>query len=270
MQSQKLARVKVQIWKYYHSHKRALSWRKNITPYRVLISEVMLQQTQVARVRDAFPRFLHQFPSIASLAKASPSSVLHVWQGLGYNRRALFLHRTAQTIVKDFAGRVPKNITDLEQLPGIGPATARSIAVFAWNRPEVFIETNIRRVVIHHFFPETENVSDAEVLPYVEGMLDRMNPREWYYAMMDYGTHLAARVPNPNRRSKHYTKQSRFQGSDRELRGKILQLLIEKRSLKRLHDPHKHDDTMKRLDRILQDLVKEGFIKKAGKGYTLV
>ncbi len=270
MQSQSVAHVRAFIWQYYRQHKRSLSWRTRISPYRVFISEVMLQQTQVSRIKEAFPAFLKQFPTFPSLAAAKPSAVLRAWQGLGYNRRALYLHRAAQTIVNDFAGRLPKNIADLERLPGIGPATARSIAVFAWNRPEIFIETNIRRVCIHHFFPRSETVSDQELLPYLKRLIDKKNPREWYYAMMDYGAHLSTQVPNPNRRSKHYTKQSRFQGSDRELRGNILQLLLEKRSLKELADPHKHDGTMKRLDRILQDLEKEGFIKKAGKSYTLV
>lgn len=270
MQSRSIALVRTTIWRYYRNHMRSLAWRTKISPYRIFISEVMLQQTQVTRIKEAFPVFLNQFPNFTSLADAKPSVVLRAWKGLGYNRRALYLHRAAQIIVKDFTGRLPKNIADLEQLPGIGPATARSIAVFAWNRPEIFIETNIRRVCIHHFFPTREKVSDQELLPYLHRLIDKKNPREWYYAMMDYGAYLATRIPNPNRRSKHYTKQPRFQGSDRELRGKILQLLLEKRSLKKLRDSHKHDDTMKRLDRILQDLVKEGFIKKAGKSYTLV
>lgn len=270
MRSQELARVRARIWRYYRSHKRELSWRKHITPYRVLVSEVMLQQTQVARIREAFPRFLKQFPTISSLANATPASVLRAWQGLGYNRRALYLHRTAQIIVKNYGGRLPRNSEDLEQLPGIGPATARSIVVFAWNVPEIFIETNIRRVILYHFFPESNYVDDREIKPYVAALLDQDRPREWYYALMDYGTYLATQVPNPNRRSRHYTKQSRFQGSDRELRGNILQLLLEKGSLKELHDPQENDERKKRLNRILQDLVKEGFIKKTGKSYSLV
>jgi A/G-specific adenine glycosylase len=216
-----------QIWAFYeHSGRHDLPWRKTKDPYKILVSEVMLQQTQIARVLEKYPQFLKVFPNVRSLADVPLSRVLSVWQGMGYNRRARFLRDTAQKIMREHNGRVPKTEEGLRALPGIGHYTANAILTFAHNEPRVFIETNIRRVFIHHFFKDKQNVSDREVLPLVEATVDPKNPREWYYALMDYGAHLPKIArKNPNTQSKHYVRQSAFKGSVRELRGKIVRAL---------------------------------------------
>ena len=213
------------VWSFYHAHARLMAWRETRDPYRILVSEVMLQQTQVNRVKEKYSEFIEAFPTFEALAAAPLSAVLDRWQGLGYNRRAVALHRAAGIVVADWGGILKEDPADLLTLPGIGKATAASIAAFAFNHPTVFIETNIRRVFIHCFYADREGVTDGEILPLVERTLDRANPREWYYALMDYGTFIAANHPNPNRKSAHYTKQSRFEGSDRQVRGRILRLL---------------------------------------------
>jgi A/G-specific adenine glycosylase len=211
---------------HYRAFGRRMPWRETTDPYRILISEVMLQQTQVDRVRPKYAAFLEAFPDVEALARASPADVLRAWQGLGYNRRALALQAAAARIVAEFGGRVPDDPAVLETLPGIGPATAAAIAVYAFDRPTAFIETNVRRVFLHFFFRDRTGVTDAELRPLVERALDRERPREWYWALMDYGTMLARTTPNPNRRSAHHAVQSRFEGSARQLRGRVLKVLL--------------------------------------------
>ena len=171
------------IWNHYKKHGREMPWRGEKSAYKVLVSEIMLQQTQVSRVLSKYPQFLKVFPSIESLAKASLSVVLRSWQGLGYNRRAKFLHQLAKEVVLRHEGKIPKDYEELIALPGIGKATAGSLSAFAFNIPVPFIETNIRRVYIHHFFADRNDVLDVEILKLVELTLDKANPREWYYAL---------------------------------------------------------------------------------------
>lgn len=186
----------------------------------------MLQQTQAPRVIEKYNEFLLQFPDLSSLAKAPLKQVLSVWQGLGYNRRAVNLQKAAQVIIKDHNGTFPKNKKDLEALPGVGPATAGDLLAFAYNIAVPLIETNIRSVYIHCFFNDQKDIDDKDILPLINKTLDKQNPREWYYGLMDYGAMLKATRVNPSRRSKHYAKQSPFKGSNRELRSKILKYLL--------------------------------------------
>ena len=189
----------------------------------------MLQQTQVRRVIEHYRRFIKRFPNFRALARAANSDVLAAWQGLGYNRRAIYLKRAAEAVVREFGGRLPRERTALEALPGIGRGTSGSLMAFAFNEPVVFIETNIRRVFIHFFFPKRKKVTDAELERYIKRSIDNERPREWYWALMDYGAAMSAngsRGRNPNRRSAHYKKQAAFAGSDRELRGKIVRLAL--------------------------------------------
>ncbi|MBI3366536.1 A/G-specific adenine glycosylase [Candidatus Roizmanbacteria bacterium] len=253
------------IWDYYKKHKRKLLWREEITPYNIFVSEIMLQQTQVSRVEKKFPKFIKKFPDFSSLAEASTKDVLTAWQGMGYNRRALYLKKATETIIKKYNGYLPNDLHILGTLPGIGKTTASSITTFVWNQPTVFIETNIRRVFIHFFFSERKNIDDKDIIPLVEKTLDKRNPREWYYALMDYGSHLPKITKNPNRKSKHYAKQSQFKGSDREIRGKIIRSIL-KRSLTidELETIIQFDK--KRLYVNLLELKKEGFVmEKKGK-----
>jgi len=253
-----------QIWDFYHDHGRDLPWRHSPAPYQVFISEIMLQQTQVSRVLVKYADWMEVFPDFEPLASASVAELLAAWQGLGYNRRALWLQRAAQAVVGEYAGRLPGDPAELVKLPGIGPNTAGSIAAFAYETPTVFIETNIRRVFIHEFFADRDDVADVELRPLIEATLDREHPREWYYALMDYGAYLAKHVPNPNRRSKHYNVQSKFEGSLRQIRGEVLRQLLE-----RPRSEAEFDIADKRLGDVLAALTKEGFIACSGDVYVL-
>lgn len=219
------------IYGYFKRYGRDLPWRRTADPYHILVSEIMLQQTQVARVAQKFPEFITAFPTAKALASASLDRVLSVWQGMGYNRRARHLRDTARLLVEAHGGLVPDDRDMLASLPGIGPATAASILAFAFNRPTVFIETNIRAVFIHFFFPKENAVSDSAILPLVEAAIDRRAPRRWYSALMDYGAMLKRRFPNPSRVSDRHRRSKPFQGSMRQLRGMILRALLERPGL---------------------------------------
>ena len=216
------------VYDYYKRHGRNLPWRKTTDPYRILVSEVMLQQTQVPRVLLKYGEFLDRFPDVAALAAAPLSHVLSAWQGLGYNRRALMLKQAAERIVAHHGGIIPRNVEALVSLPGIGPATARAVMAFAFNEPVILIETNIRAVFIHHFFTGEEPIPDSALIPLVEKTLDRNNPGKWYNALMDYGTFLKQVHANPARRSAHHQRQSPFEGSVRQIRGAVIRLILEK------------------------------------------
>lgn len=244
----------------YKRHGRHdLPWRGEFHPYHVFLSEMMLQQTQVPRVLEKFKLFTERFPSIRPLAEAPQAEILRLWKGLGYNRRALFLHRSARIIVEQHNGRIPDSEGELAALPGIGLATARAILAYAFNRPVCYIETNIRAVLLHHFFKDQTEVPDEELVPVLESCLEGVSPRIWYSALMDYGSWLKRAIGNPNRRSKSYTVQSRFEGSDRQLRGRILELLLEQ-PMEYASIVERLDGEEHRLERVLKGLSKEGFV----------
>jgi len=249
------------IWSYYAAQGRLFDWRNVDDPYKVFISEVMLQQTQTYRVAPKYAQFIAAFESFEVLAKASLKDVLYHWQGLGYNRRGMYLHKAAQIVMHDYAGILPSDPALLVTLPGIGRATAASIVAFAFNTPTVFIETNIRTVFIHCFFADKQNVDDKDILPFVQAALDVENPREWYYALMDYGVMLKKTLPNPSRKSKHHQKQSKFEGSDRQVRGKIIKLLTQaSEPLSQQELIKAVGDNEQRTCRIIQQLKDEKFI----------
>lgn len=182
----------------------------------------MLQQTQVERVLPFYKKFIKKFPTAASLASASLVSVLRMWQGLGYNRRAKLLRSAAIELERG---------ARIEDLPGVGPYTERAIAAFVFNEDAILVETNIRTAVTHHFFPKRKKVSDADIKKILTRALPRGKAREWYSALMDYGAHLKRSGIRLNARSVHYKKQSKFSGSLREVRGAILRALITRTSL---------------------------------------
>jgi len=252
---------------HYEQYGRDMIWRNTTDPYRILVSEIMLQQTQVERVTTKFPEFIRAFPDFASLATAPLEKVLTVWQGLGYNRRAIALQKCAIRVMNEYKGILPADVDILATFPGIGRATASSVAAFAFNMPVVFIETNIRRVFIHFFFTDTDTVSDAEILPLVKKAVYRENPRVWYWALMDLGTALKKTIPNPNRRSVHYTKQSPFKGSDRKIRGIILKSLLKHSFLEEAEIIGIVDEDPRRVQRILGALEAEGFITRRDSGF---
>ena len=303
---------------YRREGRHELAWRLTHDPYRILLSEIMLQQTQVSRVAVRYEEFLSLFPSLEALAAASLRDVLAAWSGLGYNRRARFLHELARVVVRDHGGELPRTVDALRELPGVGEYTASAIACIAFGTRVPVIETNIRRAIIYSFFaydadpdmplfaaerPEGESVDrpelsvddgarvagkngklsfpesrdefiprtvtaavhDREVREVAGQVLDRDYPREWNYALMDYGQALSRHVPNPNRHSAHYTRQSRFEGSRRQVRGALLKVLS---GVADADEQTLVDETgfmHARVHSVLMDLAREGFVAHLGK-----
>lgn len=250
------------IYDYYHEKGRDQPWRHTTDPYNIYVSEIMLQQTQVERVLGKYEEFITEFPDFAVLASAPLEDVLRVWQGMGYNRRAKFLKEGAKRVVNEFNGSLPDDTEILSTFPGIGKATACSIAAFAFNKPVVFIETNIRRVFIHFFFHNQEAIQDSDILPLVEKTLDRSDPKQWYYALMDYGSMLKKHIQNPNRRSAAYIRQSRFEGSDRQVRGFVLKKLLEKGEMDENELIALINENRERVEKIIHQMKHEGFIQQ--------
>lgn len=250
-----LKKLYTAVWSYHKKHRRDLPWRTphHITPYHIVVSEIMLQQTQVSRVLVKYVDIIKAFPDFKSLATADTSHVLRLWQGLGYNRRGLALKRIAETVMRDFGGELPRDPNILLSFPSIGPNTVGSILAFAFNASTVFIETNIRTVFIHFLFDNSATATsapdksklilDKDLLTYIESTLtypkNRKSPREWYYALMDYGSMLKARLRtegkhDPMKRSATYKKQSTFKGSFRHIRATILKIYLEKPRMEKL------------------------------------
>lgn len=270
---------------------RDLPWRRTYDPYAIWISEVMLQQTQVSRVDGRWQRWLEHFPTVDALAAAAPSDVLEEWQGLGYNRRALSVHRAAQAI-SEAGGVFPQDQKELVKLPGIGPATAAGIRAFAFNLHGVYLETNVRTVFLHELYPQAEGVPDSELIPLVDltcpasvsiatgtatanAVTAELTPRSWYYALLDYGAYLKKTIPNPSRRSKSHVKQSRFEGSHRQKRAELLRVLLAHKDeggakFETLHQELcqiEVNNGRETLDEqvtlgLLEELAKEGFCQK--------
>lgn len=227
----------------------------------------MLQQTQTYRVLPKYEKFIKKFPDFKTLARVSFSDILSVWSGLGYNRRAKYLLDTANIVWDTYKGVLPTTIDELIQLPGIGKNTAGALMAFAFDMRVVFVETNIRRVFIHEFFGDVENVDDKEIMKLIKETLPDQNFREWYYALMDYGAYLGKLSENPNKRSKHYTVQSKFEGSRRQVRGGILKALLN--GVKSEKDLFDLGFSEERLLPVLDELLKEGLIVKKNEQFRL-
>lgn len=257
---------------YYAAHGRHdLLWREpepdgSFDAYKILVSELMLQQTQVPRVIPKFAEFIQKFPDSTALANAGLGEVLMAWNGLGYNRRAKYVHQAAQRIVSEHSGNIPPEHAELVKLPGVGKNTAAAVQVYAFNLPAVFIETNIRTVFIHHFFGDQTAIADKDIRTVVEQTMDTADPRSWYWALMDYGTHLKKTVGNLNKLSKTYTKQSAFHGSKRQMRGQVIRALADGTKTKSWLEQTIQDE---RLGAVLDGLVYEGFIVRSNQKYKL-
>jgi A/G-specific adenine glycosylase len=258
------------ILSYYSRYGRhEMMWRHTTNPYHILVSELMLQQTQVERVAIKFPQFIAAFPDFSALAAAPLGQVLSSWQGMGYNRRAIALKQCAEKVQNEYGGILPDDIDVLKTFPGIGPATAASICAFAFNAPVVFMETNIRRVFIHFFFSDSPFVTDNDILPLVRETLDVSNPRTWYWALMDAGAALKKSVPNPNRKSATYSRQKPFEGSDRKIRGIILKMLVTHQELEEEELSNAVPEAPERVSRIISALEAEGFIVQEKNHYRI-
>jgi A/G-specific adenine glycosylase len=266
LNSDQIAQFQKLIYDFYNANKRDFIWRQNITPYRIVVSEIMLQQTQTARVVPKFENWLLQFPDFASLAQASNHDVLTAWQGLGYNRRGLAIAKIAQIVMAEHDGQLPNDPILLQTFPAIGPNTAGSICAFAFNNPITFIETNIRTVYTDSFFKGQNEINDKQLLPLIAQTIDLANPRDWYYALMDYGVHLKQKLPRINAASKHYTRQSKFIGSKRQVRGAIIKILTQLKQID--HETllelltFELPDNKHNHDLVIQDLLDENTIQK--------
>jgi len=260
-----------EIWDYYKNHGRELPWRNEDDPYKVFISEIMLQQTQVVRVLKKYPEFIKTFPTFKALASAKFSDVFLVWQGMGYNRRAKFIKQTAEIVMRDFNGILPKNREILKKFPGIGEGTSGSLVAFLYNEPVCFVETNIRRVIIHFFFKNKNNIKEREILKKIKETIDKSRPREWYYALMDYGSMLPEREKtNVNKKGKIYKKQTPFVGSRRQLRGSILQFLLKNKASKISDIIYGCRTTDHDIKEIVDGLYKERLIEKNKNRYSIL
>ena len=223
---QELRRFRSAVRSFYRSCGRDFAWRKTRDPYRVFVSEIMLQQTQTQRVAERFPLFLKVFPNLHALARAPQSEVIRAWEGLGYYRRARNLHRAAQAVVELHGGHIPDSYDALRALPGVGAYTAAAVSAFAFDRGVPMIETNIRSVYLYVFFRESSAVSDREILKLVTATMPARNVREWFYALMDLGVELKKQAPRINHASRHHKAQSPFKGSDRRVAAQVLRYIV--------------------------------------------
>ncbi|MCA9325917.1 A/G-specific adenine glycosylase [Candidatus Saccharibacteria bacterium] len=258
------------VWQFWRKEGRHdLPWRQTTDPYRILVSEVMLQQTQVERVIPKYRVFMKRWGSARALARAPLAEVIKAWQGLGYNSRAKRLRECAEVVVSEYQGHFPADYGALKALPGIGPYTAGAVMAFAFNKPAPIIETNIRSVYLHHFFADATDVPDEAIMALVTRTLATENPREWYWALMDYGVYIKKTFGNPNSRSKNFAKQSRFVGSDRQIRGAIVRMLTEVMCTRKVLHKRLSQFDMVRIDVQLEKLLAEGMIEKRGQRFAL-
>ena len=259
------------VWQLYDTQKRDLPWRhiNELTAldrgYRVLVSEMMLQQTQVSRVVPKYHSWLKQWPTLADFMEATLADAIVAWSGLGYNRRAKYLFESLHAVFAQYNGIVPPDVRALTKLPGLGTNTAAAVVVYTHDLPVAFIETNIRTVYLHEFFPHAKNsITDADILKLVNTTIDTVKPREWFYALMDYGTYIKKTYGNQLYKSHTYKKQAAFIGSRRQVRGSVILLLRQTVYLTRDELHRAIDDD--RLDSVLADLIKEGLITSNNTG----
>ncbi len=248
----------IKIW--YNENRRQLPWRETDNQFYIYVSEIMLQQTQVNRVLLKYDEFIQKFKTFYDIANSDIPHLITSWQGLGYNRRILNLYKASTIICNDYSGNVPDTYNNLLNLPGIGAGTAGSLLAFIHNKPSVFIETNIRTLYSYAFFPDRDQIDDKSLMPLIEQTVDIDNPREWYYALMDAGSYLKQSIRIPNSLSKHYTKQSQFSGSKREIRGGILKILGNQNQVSLNEIQTKYPETKHDIQSIAGDLINEGFI----------
>lgn len=276
--SERLGEFTETVWSRGRELYRDLPWRNTFDPYAILLSEVMLQQTQVSRVLGRWEQWLEAFPTVVDLAAAPLPPVLELWQGMGYNRRALNLKRCAEEVVATYGGEIPRDKKALLALPGIGPSTSAGVRIFAFQQPDIYLETNVRAVFIHEFFGEHEVVSDKDLVPLVDATCpDDERARDWYYALLDYGAYLKKNTVNPTRKSRQYTRQSKFEGSHRQKRAYLLRCVIDDvltseeltETLARSEqEAGRKAPSFEETQAILCELEREGFIARQGNAWS--
>ena len=255
---------------FYDSWGRSFAWRETTDPYRILLSEVMLQQTQTARVEPKYELFLSLWPGFEALAKAPLEELLFHWKGLGYNRRALNLRKSAQ-MTEMWGWTIPADEKTIRSLPGVGKATAAAVMAFCYQKQSIYLETNIRRVLLYSFYPDQDAVKDAELEVLLFRLAEKQaDMKRWYYALMDYGVLLKYLVPNANQRSAHYSRQSRFENSNRQIRGQLIHLLCDtgEKSEEQICSLLSHFSE-ERILNSLEQLKKEGFVAEESKIYKI-
>ena len=277
-----LAAVRSALLDWYATDHRDFPWRHTSEPYAVLVSEVMLQQTQASRIAARFPSFMARFPTAAALASAPEADVLAAWSGLGYNRRALALRRTAAAVAKE---GWPSAIRDLERLPGVGPYTARALASLAFGQPVGVVDTNVRRWLVRRFglAPDASRRDLQSLADALAGAGSAADAASWTHATMEFGAGIctvrnplcascpiasgcpsrgaAGRVPVP--------RQPRFNGSDRAHRGSLLRALtaapghsLSLAAARRTLDPGP-------FNRIVDGLARDGLVHRTGRHLRL-
>ena len=273
------------LFAWHKNNFRGMDWRNTRDPYCILVSEIMLQQTQVARVTEKYAEFLNKFPTAKKLAAAPLGDVLTVWSGLGYNRRAKFLHNCAKEVVINYGGKFPVTFESLVKLPGIGISTAGALLAFSFGQDTPMIDTNIRRILVRVFFKK--NIpSDKELYAFASSIIPKGKGREWNYAMLDLGatlctarnhSHHDLECPLSRLHGKvddfiYKKPQKNFAGSDRFYRGKILKALTEKGSesqLEIMKQLSEYKGNKIQIIQILERLLKEGMIVKKANKYRL-
>ena len=260
-----IASFQEKILTFYDRHGRDLPFRRTTDPYCITVSEFMLHQTQVERVVPKYDQWVSTWPDWKSLAAASRRDVLAAWSGLGYNRRAIYLRESARAVVDQHAGTLPRDVDLLVKLPGIGPYTARAILIFAFNAPLAAIDTNIRRVLLHSFrWPAETSTTDLNSL--AERALYKEDPRRWHYALMDY-SRLA--LPKQIAALPPLTRQSRFDGSIRQIRGEIVRRLTLRRTVRRSTIERNLNRSAEDVTKAIAALQREGLVSVKGQSIIL-
>lgn len=248
---------------WYEANKRDLPWRGTRDPYRILVSEIMSQQTQIARVIPKYNAWMEAFPTVFELAKASTADVLGHWSGLGYNRRALFLQKCAKTVVERFAGKFPQEKEVLKTLPGIGEYTAAAVACFAFNQQVAVVDTNVRKIILTQFPHVSSDISPQEMQNIADALLPQGKAYEWNQALMDYASAMLKKekivVP----------KQSKFKGSNRYYRGQIVKLLLAQKSIARAQLAKELSISKEKCAEILGGLEKDALVVRSGEYMSL-
>ncbi len=261
MSQQEKQAFQKKIFRWWEKNRRDLPWRHTNDPYKILVSEVMLQQTTVSRVLTKYPGFIKRYPTLKDLAVSRPADVLRIWKGMGYNRRALHLHQTAKVIVQKYGEFFPKDEQELVKLPGLGRYTARAVLVFAFNKNVAMVDTNIRQIITHFFFHDTPQPEKN-----IQELADQLVPKgmswEWHQALMDFGSHMRT-VSSIKYQVSSKKKKPPFKQSNRYFRGRIIDLLRdrsykENELIKNLCSMYGKDETF--YISLLKALEKEGLV----------